>query len=364
MPSKKGIYLFTLIGLLLGFALDGLIRNEITKLFDYTLISLFALLYGLAYNGKNSFRLVASSFIVALFLSLPLLPIEAQFTSLPLEHWVTFLGAFPFFVYVGHSFHYAFHHDNTWRVSYNSLFAAVWNTILLLFVASLFSTLANLLILLGALIFKTVGNDFLWNLYSHNFHFQLISHITLFFIGLGVGQQNIKIIYSLRFILLRMMYYLFPFLALISIVYIILYLSHFLSGGEEYVNPLLILIPLAALGIIFFNAYFQDGSMESGAPSWLKLLLRIYRVILFILVLMMTDKIFQSYSVDVNVVICIITGILFSLTYAITAWLPDNKEQEWVRIGNISSALYFIIILFLFNLPYMPIIFQVGAHPS
>ncbi|QLZ69998.1 hypothetical protein FOLKNPGA_02798 [Legionella sp. PC1000] len=364
MPSKKGIYLFTLIGLLLGFALDGLIRHEITKLFDYTLISLFALLYGLAYNEKNCFRLVASSFIIALFLSLPLLPIEARYTSLPLEHWITFLGAFPLFVYVGHSFHYAFHHDNTWRISYNSLFAAVWNTILLLFVASLFSALANVLILLGSFIFKTVGNDFLWNLYSNNFHFQLISHVTLFFIGLGVGQQNIKIIYSLRFLLLRMMYYLFPFLALISIVYFILYLSHLLSGGEEYVNPLIILIPLAALGIIFFNAYFQDGSVESGAPSWLKLLLRFYRVILFLLVLMMTYKIFQSYSVDVNVVICIITGILYSLTYAITAWFPENMEQKWVRIGNISSALYYIIILFLFNLPYMPIIFQVGANNS
>ncbi|WP_131779043.1 hypothetical protein [Legionella bozemanae] len=362
MPSKKGIYLFTLIGLLLGFALDGLIRNETTKLFDYALIGLLALLYGLAYNGKNCFRLVASSFIIALFLSLPLLPIEARYTSLPLEHWITFLSAFPLFVYVGHSFHYAFHHDNTWHISYNSLFAAVWNTILLLFVASLFSALANILILLGAFIFKTVGNDYLWNLYSNNFHFQLISHVTLFFIGLGVGQQNIKTIYSLRFLLLRMMYYLLPFLALISIVYFILYLSHFLSGGEEYVNPLLILIPLTVLGIIFFNAYFQDGSVESGAPSWLKLLLRIYRVILFFLALMMTYKIFQSYSVDVNVVICIITGILYSLTYAITAWLPENLEQKWVRIGNISSALYFIIILFLFNLPYMPIIFRLGAQ--
>ena len=364
MPSKKGIYLFTLIGLLLGFALDGLIRNEITKVFDYALIGLFALIYALAFNEKNCFRLIASSFIIALFLSLPLLPLEASVPSRHLEHWLTFLCAFPLFVYMVHSFHYAYHHDNTSRISYNSLFAAVWNTIHLIFVAGLFSTLANLLILLGAFIFKTVGSDFLWDLYSNNIHFQLISHTTLFFIGLGIGQQNIKIIYNLRFLLLRMMYYLFPFLALISMVYFILYLSHAAGGGEEYVNPLIILIPLTALGIIFFNAYFQDGSVESGAPSWLKLLLRVYRVILFLLVVMMTHKIFQSYSEDVNVLICIITGILFSLTYAITAWFPETMEQKWVRIGNISSALYFIAVLFLFNLPYMPIVFQVGAQPS
>ncbi|WP_058477050.1 hypothetical protein [Legionella steigerwaltii] len=364
MPSRKGIYLFTLIGLLLGFALDGLIRNEITKIFDYALISLFALLYALAYNDKNCLRLVASSFLIALFLSLPLLPMEARFAVLPLEHWFTFLCAFPIFIYVGHSFHYAYHHDNTWRITYNSLFAAVWNTILLLFVASVFSALANLLIFLGAFIFRTVGNDFLWNLYSNNLHFRLISHVTLFFIGLGIGQQNINIIYNLRFLLLRMMYYLFPFLALISIVYFILYLGHSLKDGEEYVDPLTILIPITSLGIIFFNAYFQDGSIDSGTPSWLKLLLRIYRIILFLLVIMMTYKIFQSYSLDVNVVICIITVILFSLTYAITAWFPEHMEQKWIRIGNISSALFFIIVLFLFNLPYAPIVFQVGSQSA
>ncbi|QMT61108.1 hypothetical protein [Legionella sp. PC997] len=364
MPSKKGIYLFTLIGLILGFALDGLVRNEVTKVFDYALIVLFALLYALAFNEKNCVRLIASSFLIALFLSLPLLPLEAQFTFRHLEHWFTFLRAFPLFLYVGHSFHYAYHQDNTWRISYNSLFAAVWNTIPLLFVASLFSALANLLILLGAFIFKTVGSDWLWSLYTNNFHFQLISNSTLFFIGLGVGQQNIKIIYSLRLLLLRMMYYLFPFLALISMVYFVLYLTHAAGGSEEHINPLIILVPLSTLGIIFFNAYFQDGSVESGTPFWLKLLLRIYRVILFLLILMMTHKIFQSYSVDVNVVICIITAILFSFTYAITAWFPEPMEQKWVRIGNISSALFFIMVLFLFNLPYMPIVFQVGAQPS
>ncbi|KTC80481.1 hypothetical protein [Legionella cherrii] len=364
MSSKKGIYLFTLIGLLLGLALDGLIRNEISKIFDYSLIGLFALLYALAYNNKNCVRLVASSFLIALFLSLPLLPMEARFTSIPLEHWFTFLCAFPIFVYVGHSFHYAYHHDNTWRISYDSLFAAVWNTILLLFVASVFSALANVLILLGAFIFRTVGSDYLWNLYSDNLHFRLISHVTLFFIGLGVGQQNIQIIYNLRFLLLRMMYYLFPFLALISIVYFVLYLGHSINGGEEYINPLAILIPLTSLGIIFFNAYFQDGSLESGAPSWLKLVLRVYRIILFLLVLMMTHKIFQSYSLDINIVICITTVILFSLTYAITACFPESMEQKWVRIGNICSALFLIIVLFLFNLPYMPIVFQVGTQPT
>jgi CDP-diglyceride synthetase len=127
---------------------------------------------------------------------------------------------------------------------------------------------------------------------------------------------------------------------------------------------LVILIPLISLGIIFFNAFFQDGSMESGAPSGLKLLLRIYRVILFFLVLIMTYKIFRTYSLDINVVICIITVILFSLTYAVTACFSEHQEQKWIRLGNISSALFFIIVLFLLNLPYMQIAFNLGAPSS
>ena len=151
---------------------------------------------------------------------------------------------------------------------------------------------------------------------------------------------------------------------MISTLYFVLYFTHSLANGQEYINPLAILIPLTSLGIIFFNAYFQDGSVESGAPSWLKLLLCIYRVILFFLVLMMTYKIFQGYSLDINVVIYLITIILYSLTYAVTAWFSESMEQKWVRLGNISSALFFIIVLFLLNIPYLPIAFNVGTQPN
>ncbi|MBI2786675.1 MAG: hypothetical protein HYX60_10430 [Legionella longbeachae] len=360
MPSKKGIYIFTLIGFLLGFALDALIRNQNTHAFYYVLIILFSFLYALAYNEKNLLRLMVSSFIVALFLSIGLIPAQLNYSPISAEHWFAFLNAFPIFVYVGHSFHYAYHHDDTWRISYNSLFAAVWNTIPLIFVACLFSVLANLLILLGAFIFKTVGNEFLWNLYFVNSHFRLISNVVLFFIGLGIGQQNIKIIYNLRYLLLRMMYYLFPFLALISTLYFILYIIHSLTSSQEFINPLTILIPLVFLGIIFFNAYFQDGSIDTGSPVWLKWLLRIYRMILFFLVLMMTYKIFQVSFWDINVVLCLSVLILYSITYAITAWFSESMEHTWIRKGNISTSLFFIILLFLLNLPYIPIAFNVG----
>ena len=276
-------------------------------------------------------------------------------------HFISFIAAFPVFVYIGHCFHYAYHHDNTWKIDYSTLFAAVWTTMLLLFVASVFAFLGHMLIMLAAFIFKTVGNSYLWNLFWINPHFRFIMSVTLFFIGLGVGQQNIEIIYNMRFLLLKMMYYLFPFLAVISTLYFILYLGHLFSAEKESINPLTVLLPLSILGIIFFNAYFQDGTTYKDTPAWLKMSLRVYRVVLLILILMMSYKIFHEASLDINVLIYLFVVVLLGFTYAITALLSEPMEQKWIRIGNISTAVFFIIVLFFVNLPYAPIKWTIGT---
>ena len=361
MSSKKGIYILALVGLLLGVLIDFLLHEASITIFYYSFITLFGVLFALTYNDKHVIRLIGTSFIFALFLSSPLLPLKIDLGTIHYLHLFTFLIGFPFLIYVAHAYHYAFHHDNNWRVNYSTLFAAVWNTIPLLFVSTIFSILANLLIMLGAFIFKTVGSNYLWDLYLFNHDFKLITNTTLFFIGLGIGQQNIKIIYSLRYLMLRIMYYLFPFLALISGIYFVLYLIHYFSGGSDYLDPLFILLPLTGLGIIFFNAYFQDGCIETEYPVFVRFSLRVYRVILFLLVVMMAVKILGNYSLDINLFIYLLVAILFCLTYALTAWFNEEKEKKWIRIGNISIAFIFSMVLYLFNLPYMPIDLTIGS---
>lgn len=360
MQFRKGMFVFVLLGLIMGIGLDLLIRYKNLTAFNYAFISLFTLLYALAYDEKKTECLILSTLLVTLFLCIPLLPLKIDMASTNYMHMLTFLIAFPFFVYIVHSFHYAYHRDNTTHVSYSSLFAAVWNTVPLLFLAFLFSSLANLLIMMTAFIFKTVNSTYLWDLYFTNHHFGLISNSILFFIGLGVGQQNIKIIYSLRFLLLRIMFYLFPFLALISTIYFVLYVGHTLSGGTQYIEPLYILLPLSIMGIIFFNGYFQDGTTDSEYPSWLENCLRIYRGILFLLALMTVYRILHLSAVEVNSFICLIAGILFTLTYAITAMASGDEEREWIKNGNIATALLFVISLFLLNIPYLPLSFNIG----
>ncbi|KGP63962.1 hypothetical protein EP47_08665 [Legionella norrlandica] len=360
MVAQRELYIFTLIGLLLGIIVDILIRNHNTTVFIYSVITLFSILFALTYNNIHLLRLLGTSFLLAFFLSIPLFPLQINYSIRDYIHFFTFFPGLPFFVYVAHCFHYAFHHDNTWRVSYSSLFAAVWNTIPLLFIASIFSSLANLLIVLGAFVFKTVGSNYLWDLYFYNHDFKLVLNTTLFFMGLGVGQQNINIIHNMRFLLLRIMYYLFPLLAAISILYFILYTSHSFSSGKEHINPLIVLIPLSISGIVFFNAYFQDGSIKSDYPSWLKISLRVYRVVLFFLVSLMTYKILSNFLLDTNTFIYLLVTLLFSLVYAITAFLNENKEKQWIYLGNIGTGIFFVVALFFCNLPYLHLEFTIG----
>ncbi|TAL64516.1 MAG: hypothetical protein EPN84_03240 [Legionella sp.] len=364
MKIKNGIYIFVIIGLLLGIFLDYCVRIQVQNLFYPTLVTLFALLYSLAYDEQNSVQLIGTSFVVALLLSLPLFPIQLGQTPTHPIHFINFMIAYPLFVYVGHSFHYAFHRDQTLNMSYRSLFEAVWNTIPLLFVASIFSSLASLLLMLGASVFKSVGNDLLWDLYFNNHHFHFITNTTLFFIGLGIGQQNNQVIYNIRILLLKMMYYLFPVLAFISILYCVLYLVSFATGGEVPIEPLIILIPLSTLGIIFFNSYFQDGDTENPAPHALKIFLRIYRVILLILVLLTVYKIFRDFNIETNALISLLTAIGFASSYGLTAHLSEADEKNWIQRGNIATAWFFVITLFLTNIPYLPIDFTIRSSSN
>ena len=361
MPSKMGIYIFILIGLLVGLTLDTLIRWEVKTPFYYAFTVVFGYLYALSYNEKNNQRLMISSFFVTLFLTIPFIGFKwAGFGNDHTIHMVTFWMIFPTFAYVAHCFHYAYHQDNTFDVSYVSLFAAVWNSIILILIAIVFSTIAHSLIMLGGFIFKTTGNDLLWDFVNNN-HFSLIMNTVLIFIGLNIGQQNLNIIYSIRFLLLKVMYYLFPILAVISTLYLILHLLQVLTGGIAPINPLFILVPLSILGIVFFNAFYQDGDAEVAVPAGLQLFYKIYRVVLFIIVLMMTYHLFKQNPINSNVLIVILCGILFSATYAITAYFDEVAEKKWIRLGNIGTAIFFLIALFIFNIPYANVDFTLGS---
>ncbi|RUR05325.1 hypothetical protein [Legionella sp. km772] len=213
----------------------------------------------------------------------------------------------------------------------------------------------NALILLAATIFKTVGNEVLWAIYFSNVDFHFIANTIFFFIGIGITQQNRALIYNLRFLLLKMMYYLFPILAVISVLYVVLYAINLANSPQPNTELLFILIPLNGLGILFFNAYFQDGKSPSNYPKALEWFLGVYRVCLFFLVLLMIAKIFEETAVEINLFVGLLALLFLSLTYAATAFFPKEKQIKWVCRGNIATALFFLITLILLNLPFLSI---------
>lgn len=359
MTNKIGMYVFTLLGLFLGVILDYFVRSHTPTPFYPALLSLFCFLYALSYNDQHPLRLIGTSFITALFLALPIFHVEFDKMPTDPKHLLSFAFCYPLFIYIAHCFHYAIHRDNTWQVKYHSLFEGVWNTIPALFVATVFAFLAKLLIVLGALVFKSVGFSFLWDVYFNNHHLRFVLSMTLFFMGLGISQQNAHIIYNLRFLLLRMMYFLFPVLAFITILYCILLTLSSLTGGAA-IDPLLVLIPLSFLGIVFFNATYQDGTVEDFRSSKLGFFFRIYRVFLLITVTMMLYRLYRDFAIESNFLLILLAAFFYALAYAISAWVSAEDENTLIQKGNIATALFLLLTLFLMNLPYVPIEFTVG----
>ncbi|MDP3560088.1 MAG: hypothetical protein Q8R79_07070 [Legionellaceae bacterium] len=336
------------------------------KLFEptspYIFVTLFCWLYALAYNGLQAVRLMITSLVTALIMTLPFIGGQIYHDS----GAATFVCAFPLMMYMAHSFHYAYHVDNRWPVSYPSLFSAVWNTLPLLITAAIFATLAKGLIFLSALSFQALGSDTIYNLYM-NMDVWFIGNITLLFIGLGIAHQNIHIINSMRFLLLRIMYYLFPLLALVSILYCILFVAHHVITTLSYTSlahtnlPFPVLKSLSTLcsfvilGILFFNASFQDGEVACDYSKIMHYFFKIYRVALFILASFMTYQMFYYIPLNLNAMVLVIFSLLYCSVYAWTAFLSPPKDRTCLLQSNIYLALCFIVILLVINNPIMPL---------
>lgn len=370
LNSRLTIQIYLGLGLLLGGVIDILVHYHIKNSFTFSTILLFCLFYGLVYNEKNSLRLILTSVGIAVLVSLPLIPLNGLWDETVKFNFDTlgpyylqlfsFLCAFPLFIYVAHAFHYAYHRDNTWRINYATLFSGVWDSLVLVIVASIFTSIATSLVALAAIIFKTVGSDLLWAVYQ-DFNAKIIIHTTLFFIGLYIAQQNQKIIHNLRFLLLRMMQFLFPLLALITIIYFFLY-SAMLAGlisGESF-PPAGILAALVISGVIFFNANFQTGEEEIQYKRWTRVFFTCYQVVLLCLCLRFDYLIISAYSIHTNVGLYLLIVLLHCLSYALGGFMVPVKQRAFIKKANISIALFFITAMLIINNSWKPITINFG----
>lgn len=236
MKLSKGLFIFAGIGLALGIIIDQIIHRDDLRVVHYIFPSLIAYLYALTYNGEHSIRLAITSTLTALLLSLPLAPYMLGDEPQHFNHVICFVLIYPLFVYIGHCFHYAYHHDSKLKVSYKSLYTAVWNTFPHLFLATLFLALSQIILGFGALVFKSIGSMFLWDLCFNNLHFRIITNVLFFFIGMNICYQNISVVYNMRILIMRAMFYLFPFVALISISYFFFIFSNYVTFKQQILS--------------------------------------------------------------------------------------------------------------------------------
>ncbi|RMX15114.1 DUF3421 domain-containing protein [Legionella jordanis] len=359
VDSKKMMVIFFVLGLLLGFVIDIFYVLQVKTSFYYITALLFFLSYGLTYNGQHNLRLIVSSLLLALLLASPFIALDPyrdytlQQLSNHLEQLVSFLIGFPLMAYIGHCFHYSYHRDGL-QISYNSLFAAVWDSFVALAAATVFFGFAKLLIILAATLFKSVGNNVLWSIYYESFESYFLIHSTLFFVGLGIVRQQQKALHDLRYLLLRMMQFLLPLLALISVLYSILYLVSAKPISHNWLAPEALLISLVVLGIIFFNAYFQTGSRPDYRLYGLELLIKVYRICLLLLCLSLCYQILTHNILPLNFVLYLLTALLYCFFYAITVFLPHEAEIYWLITANKGIALFFLLAMLIINNPIHP----------
>ena len=363
ISSRKTLFIYLILGAFLGGMADILWYFDVRNVPLCSFLLIFCLTFGLSYNEKNSLRLIISSIVVGFLLSTPLFIFPNSIKDFPDYNGqlVSYLSAFPLLLYIGHTFHYAYHQDNTWKVTYPSLFAAVWDSFIMLVAGSIFAQISTLLIYFAAVLFSSLGFNFLKIILS-NVYVNIPLHTILFFLGICIAQQNHKLLHNLRFLLLRMMQFLFPLLATISIIYFILYIVTFLNpAGEERFMQNILLGCMVVLGIIFFNASFQTGENSKAFPRWFSLLLKLYFIALLGMDIQFIHFCLVSNELPLNVGMFLLLSLLYCLSYLTGIYQRNDKVYRWIISANISIALFFLLAMLIINNPIHPINYRIGS---
>ncbi len=311
-------------------------------------------MFTLAFDFRHTIRILITSAVLAAIICSPFLFLELDSNNLGNENLLIGILSFPYALMIAHSFHFAYQLDNRIQVRYTSLFYAVWNTIPLLIISIIFTLIAKLLIWLTGTIFSTFKFTAIADFLSNDQHFWIISTVCLCITGIGIARQNLTILDNFRLVILKLFYYLYPFLCAISSFYVILYLyTAFLGQAPD--GSSVIFLFLSILGIIFFNAIFQDGEIQSNQTHTLQLLLRSYRVLLFIITLL-TAYLFYPLSKQIaNALLLLGILVLYGLAYGVSAFLAKHASNQWVKSANIIISIFYLICYLVINNPYNPL---------
>lgn len=353
--EQQSLLIYLVLGLLIGVGLDGLFYQKVTHIYPYLWISSFALIFALAFDFRHRIRIVISSALIAAIACSPFLFMGPDTNSFDNTNLLVSVICFPYTLMIAHSFHFAYHLDNRIRMRYTSLFYAVWNTIPLLMIAAVFTFIAKLLIWLTGAIFSTFQFKTIANFLFSNHHFWIISTVCLYITGIGIARQNLTILDSLRFVILKLFYYLYPFLAIISLLYLILYFTTEITGNTPE-SSTIIFVVLSIFGIIFFNAIFQDGEAQSYQSNGLRLFLKSYRLMLLLITVLTAQLLYPESKQVINALLLLAILVLYGLSYGISAVLTRKHAKQTIKTANVVIAILYVISYLIINNPFKPIL--------
>ena len=359
------IYLFGFIGFLLGYTLCVIEKfHPRIDLYCYAIFS--SLLFTLAYKSQHRLRLTLTSLLVPLFICSPLFFYSHTMEELFFYISKWFIFSYSIMVFITMCFHTACHNDNHLNPSYQRLFNAAWDIPLFFCMALFFCVLGGGFIV--ACLYLLVQTPLPWSIDGlFLFRFTIIIISTSFFIGLAIAIQQKNILENIRSLVVQMVSFLFPYLMVISTIYVLflifVWLLHFfpqmyVSNSQSVsfyalsnrIEPAIYV--LLFWGILTFNTLFQIDGIVQEKSKFIFYGLKFYTILLLILSIQLLKPFLIHTSYDFiiqNQFLFDLCAFFYCLVYAIAAFLPAETGKQLIINSNVAISLCFVFGVVLFN---------------
>ncbi len=344
----RGLLILSTIGFLIGL-INGL-SYHYQSAFVLAFINAWGILTIFSYDGSKNIRLLLSSALAAFCIAIMIGVFNNARHALDINTTIQMFISLSLATYMIHSFHWAYHRDNSYHYQYSTLFYTVWNTFCLLIFSCVFSGLAWVILYLSASLFTLVHINFLKDLLLTT-RFTLFVFPFLFSVGIFLGRQRPNIIDSLRWLLLQLFRYLYPFLAIMVLAFLIISLFNMVFlGAHPFSQHITLFSSITLLGIIFINASYQDGNANTPYSKYLFICIKLFMLTLPLFAILANAPVlfnFQNMPYPSNLIICsnCLFLIVYPVAYAIAVLYRKNKKTfSLLPRLNISIAIAFILV--------------------
>lgn len=372
MPSSRKItvYPFLLMGLI-GGGLLALTSTHISHTFlgifpeqknilfykpsfllFYYWIGFYGMMFLLAYPNTNSLKRLLLITLIPSFLA-----------SLPF-YWGGYTAGSQFFLmlfsaYAINAFHINYQ-TNGFHYTYPTLFYAVWDTFVKLFITLFFSVFCWIVLFLCAALFDFININFFTKLIAKVW---FVCWITSLFISMGlyIATQTEHVVRNIRIVLLLTCKYLFVALAIIGIVFVISLLIQFSQQHIKFTSQYLF-STIGFLSVLFLNGVYQDGLVEKPYPTILLWTCRAFIVLTPIFTLLaLYATYFHSYNnISTNgwnsdnfpFIFNVLLLFLYNTLYAIIALFPQKRWFKPIERANLLLAILLIVVTIMTTHPW------------